>query len=544
MCGIFAYICKKNNNSYPIDKESIKNASHKIKHRGPDNSIIKEFNLHSFYIYVEFHRLAIVESSEIGNQPFVIQSAMTKYVLLCNGEIYNHKKLVEEHKLSKNQSDCYCILELYIKYGIQKTLDLIENEFAFVILEINEYTDSVKIMSSRDKFGIRPLFYNFKNDTLIVASEIKSIHPLMEDVKIFPPRQYMTCKNLNNLSFQKYYDINKFIYSDNMISDESFIFNNIQKLLIKSVEERLQSDINIEIGCLLSGGLDSSLVSSIASKFMKKNGKILKTFSIGFENSEDLKYAKIVADHIGSDHHEIIISKETALETIKHIVYILETYDITTIRASIFQYLISKFVKENTNIKVLLNGDGSDELFNGYLYNYLNKDVVHAHDDTIRLLQNIHVYDVLRSDRGISSNGLESRCPFLSTELVEFVLKVDPNLRIPIKDERIEKYILRKSFENTEYLPNEVLFRTKMAFSDAISNKVSEKFWFQDIQEYIETIEINIKNFEYLSPISKESLYYRILFENYFPNNEKILNQFWMPKFTKANDPSATILDL
>jgi len=486
-------------------------------------SIFQSFKVGNNNVYLGFHRLAIIDVAH-GNQPFIYEKDNRKVYLLCNGEIYNYKKLVYEHQLSENQSDCYCILELYIKYGIQKTLDLIENEFAFVILEINEYSDSVKVVASRDKFGIRPLFYNFKNDTLIIASEMKSIHPLIEDVKIFPPRQYMTCKNLNNLSFQKYYDINKFIYSDNMISDESFIFNNIQKLLIQSVEERLQSDSNIEIGCLLSGGLDSSLVSSIASKFMKKNGKILKTFSIGFENSEDLKYSKIVANHIGSDHHEIIISKETALETIKHIVYILETYDITTIRASIFQYLVSKYVKENTNIKVLLNGDGSDELFNGYLYNYLNKDVVHAHDDTIRLLQNIHVYDVLRSDRGISSNGLESRCPFLSTVLVEFVLKINPKLRIPVKDERIEKYILRKSFENTDYLPNQVLFRTKMAFSDAISNKVSEKFWFQDIQEYIDKLNVTIKEFNYIPPISKESLYYRTLFENYFPNMKKYIS--------------------
>ena len=539
MCGIFIYISK-----YPYYSQKLETESDKIKHRGPDNATVKCFELNSFYIYTKFHRLSIIETSNKGNQPFIIEKGMTKYVLLCNGEIYNHKKLVDEHELTKNMSDCYCILELYIKYGIQKTLQLIENEFAFVILEINEYANSVKIVASRDKFGIRPLFYNFKNDTLIIASELKSINKLLDDVKVFPPRQYMTCKNLNNLSFQKYYDLNKFTYSENMISDESYIFDNIKNLLINSVEERLQSDENIEIGLLLSGGLDSSLVASIACNYMKQKGKKLKTFSIGFENSEDLKFAKIVANHINSEHYEIIISKETALNTIKDIVYILETYDITTIRASVFQYLVSKYVKENTNVKVLLNGDGSDEIFNGYLYNYFNKDVIDAHNDTIRLLQNIHIYDVLRSDRGISSNGLESRCPFLSTELVEFVLKVDPKLRIPIKDERIEKYILRKSFENTEYLPNEVLFRTKMAFSDAVSNKVSEKFWFQDVQDHIETIEINIKNFEYLSPISKESLYYRILFENYFPNNEKILTNYWMPKFIASKDPSATILNL
>lgn len=539
MCGIFVYISK-----YPYYIEKLETESDKIKHRGPDNTIVKCFELNSFYIYTKFHRLSIIETSNKGDQPFIIEKGMTKYVLLCNGEIYNHKKLVDEHELTTNMSDCYCILELYIKFGIQKTLHLIENEFAFVILEINEYSDSVKIVASRDKFGIRPLFYNFKDDTLIIASELKSINKLLEDVKVFPPRQYMTCKNLNNLSFQKYYNLNKFTHSENMISDESYIIDNIQKLLIKSVEERLQSDDDIEIGCLLSGGLDSSLVSSIASKFFKKRGKKLKTFSIGFENSEDLKYAKLVAEHIDSDHYQIVIDKEIALNTIKDIVYILETYDITTIRASIFQYLVSKYIKEHTNVKILLNGDGSDELFNGYLYNYFNQDPIESHNDTIRLLQNIHLYDVLRSDRGISFNGLESRCPFLQTELVEFVLKIDPKLRIPVKDKRIEKYILRKSFEKTNYLPNEVLFRTKMAFSDAVSNKISEKYWFEDVQEYINKLDIGKKEFNYLPPISKESLYYRLLFENYFPNNDKILNEFWMPRFTKSNDPSAITLNL
>lgn len=536
MCGIFVYISK---NAHCLDV--LNENSDKIKHRGPDKTSLKIFKTQSFYIYTKFHRLSIIQSTDKGDQPFIIEKALTKYVLLCNGEIYNYKKLVQEHDLTKDQSDCYCILELYLKYGIQKTLDLIDNEFAFVILEINEYSDSVKIITSRDKFGIRPLFYNFKNDTLIISSELKSINKIINDVKIFPPRQYMVCKNLNNLSFVKYYDLHKFIYDEKMISDQDFIYDKIKNILINSVQERLQSDESIEIGCLLSGGLDSSLVSSIACSILKKNGKNLKTFSIGFENSEDLKYAKIVADHIGSDHTELIVSKETALNTISEVVYILETYDITTIRASTFQYLISKYIKENTNIKILINGDGSDEIFSGYFYNYFNKDNQNAHDDTIRLLNNIHIYDVLRSDRGISYNGMESRCPFLCTELVEFILKVHPKLRIPIKNEKIEKYILRKAFENSDYLPQEVLFRNKTAFSDGISNSKTN-YWYQDIQEYIEKMNIQDKKFTYMPPISKESLYYRILFDKYFPNNEKILNHYWMPNFIDANDPSAKTL--
>jgi len=378
---------------------------------------------------------------------------------------------------------------------------------------------------------------------LIIASELKSINPLTIG-HCFPPRSYFVCTDLNNFSFKNYYTLSNWPYKHGMISDENQIYSNINKLLRQSVIKRLQSDEGIEIGCLLSGGLDSSLISALTSEYLKNQGKKLKTFSIGFENSEDLKYARIVADFIGSEHYEIIKTEQEFLNEIPNVVYVTETYDITTIRASVGQYLVSKFVKDNTNVKVLLIGDGSDELFNGYKYNYLNSDPIEAHYDTLRLLNEIHLYDVLRSDRGISSNGIEGRVPFLDKGLVEYVLSIDPKLRMPVKYSKIEKLILRKSFENDNILPYEVLYRKKEAFSDAVSN-VKKKLWFEIIQDYVENnVDLETKQYDYLPPVDKESEYYRSIFEKQFPNNYNILNHYWMPKWVQTKNPSAQALNI
>jgi len=542
MCGIFAYITRNNKNSEKFENsEWLSNISKKIKHRGPDNTSTLSFKVDNTFFYLSFHRLSIVNSSENGNQPFVYHHKLQKIILLCNGEIYNHKELIEKYNLSSTGSDCHCIIELYLKFGIHKTLEVIQNEYAFILIDINEYVNSYKIYCSRDRFGIRPLFYSFQDDTFIASSELKSVNPFYTG-NVFPPRQYCVLNNLQNIQFFKYYGLDQFPYNNHMISDSSEISEKIRNILTNSVKDRLQADENIQIGCLLSGGLDSSLISAICSKIMKTNGVKLRTFSIGFKNSEDLKYAKLVSEYIDSEHTEVLITPQDALDQIDNIIYTLETYDITTIRASIFQYLICKYIKENTNIKVLLVGDGSDELFNGYKYNYFNDDPIKAHYDTIDLLNNIHYYDVLRCDRGVSSNGLECRAPFLSTELVEYILKIDPNLRMP-NNHKIEKFILREAFKDEFILPYNVLFRKKEAFSDGVSDSTSDKYWFEIIKEYVENKEFISKKYEHLSPISKESEYYRYMFEIMFPKNEMILQKYWMPKFVEnKTDPSAKTL--
>lgn len=558
MCGIFAFITK---NKFFIDKFFLKkepeNKNIKYDHlendyldklfylsksRGPDVSNVKIFEVGNTWFYIGFNRLSIVDTNESGNQPFYLENKLYKYVLICNGEIYNYKELIEKFNLTKDKGDCYCILELYIKFGIETLLNLIEGEYSFIIIEYNNYINSYKIIASRDLYGIRAMHYGITEETIVISSELKSINPITIG-HVFPPRNYFTCIDMDKYAFKTYYNLAEFPYTSNMISDLDKIYSDINSLFRKSVLKRLQCDDDVEIGCLLSGGLDSSLVSALTSDFLNKKGKKLKTFSIGFENSEDIKYAKIVSEYIGSEHYEIIKTEQDFLNEIENVVYITETYDITTIRASIGQYLVSKFVKENTNVKVLLIGDGSDELFNGYKYNYLNENPIEAHYDTLRLLNEIHLYDVLRSDRGVSSNGLEARVPFLDKKFVEYVLTIDPKLRMPIKNERIEKYILRKSFEKDNILPNEVLFRNKEAFSDAVSN-VNKKLWYQVLKEHIENLDFQRKKYEYLPPIDKESEYYRFLFEKHYPNNFNILHHFWMPNWINVNNPSAKIINV
>ena len=558
MCGIYAFITR---NPYFIDRfflkkeTDIKNSkyddypnnwidtlSNLNQKRGPDNTKMLEFRFNNTYFYIAFHRLKIVQSDKTGDQPFVIEKNNKRYILICNGEIYNYKSLVKQFQLSENQSDCYCILELFIEFGLDRTMQLIEGEFCFVLLELDLKSLDFKIYSSRDLFGIRALHYGFTEETMVFGSELKSINPLTIG-HVFPPRNYFYSHNLQSFSFRYYYNLATFPHKLEMHNDENEIYRNLNRLLRQAVEKRLQCDDHIEIGCLLSGGLDSSLVSAITAEFLRKRNIRLKTFSIGFENSEDLKYAKVVADFIGSEHYEIVKTEQDFLNEIENVIYVTETYDITTIRASVGQYLACKYVKENTNVKILLIGDGSDELFNGYKYNYLNKDPIAAHYDTLRLLTEIHLYDVLRSDRGISSNGIEGRVPFLDKELVEYVLNVDSKLRMPVKGERMEKYILRKAFDNDNLLPQEVLWRRKEAFSDAVSN-VKTKLWYQVIQDWVETLHFENKRYDYLKPVDKESEYYRYVFEQFFPNNYVILSHYWLPRWVNVKNPSARIIDV
>ena len=299
------------------------------------------------------------------------------------------------------------------------------------------------------------------------------------------------------------------------------------------------------IGSLLSGGLDSSLISCIAAKVLKQQGKRLTTFSIGMtEDSTDIVNARLVAKYINSIHHEIIIPPEKWIDVLKNVIKQTETYDITTIRASTGQYLIAKWISENTDIKVILNGDGSDEVTSGYLYFYNAPDHETSHNENIMLLKNIHKYDVLRVDRGISAFGLEARVPFLSHHFVDLYLSINKSLRNPLKQNRMEKYFLRKAFDEEDpIIPEIILFRQKEAFSDGCSNL--KKSWFEYIQDYVETQvsdeeykKYNTMNF--LRFPSKESYWYYKIFKEYYPNSTLEID-YWMPKWSSEHngDPSA-----
>ena len=308
--------------------------------------------------------------------------------------------------------------------------------------------------------------------------------------------------------------------------------------MIQSVKDRLQSER--PIGALLSGGLDSSLICGIASILLAEKGQRLNTFTIGMDiDSPDIEYARKVATHINSIHHEIIIPVDEWLKNIKNVIKQIETTCITTIRASTAQYLISKWISENTDIKVILNGDGSDEITSGYLYFYNAPSSDESHKENLILLNQIHYYDVLRVDRGISAFGLESRVPFLSHNFVDLYLSIDKELRNPIKKSRMEKFLLRKSFEDSNIIPSDVLWRQKEAFSDAVSNK--RKSWFEYINDYVETQinkDIDINNFS-----SKESFWYTKIFKEVYPNNTNYIAN-WLPKWCgDIQEPSARILD-
>lgn len=525
MCGIAGYITKNDIFTYDSSKFY-------LEHRGPDAYNINKFNFKDFNISLSFFRLSIVDISG-GMQPFIYKSEDNKrsVYLICNGEIYNFKRIIEKYNLSTN-SDCHVILDLYLKNGIDAAIEELDGEFAFFLLDING--ENIDVYFGRDRFGIRPLFYRFGDDGLYFSSELKGIHNKIG--KQVQPRKIYHISNMTIENVSTYY----FIGGKTKFYDENEISKNIRETLIESVRDRIYSER--PIGSLLSGGLDSSLISGIAAKILAEKGERLQTFSIGFDtDSPDILYARKVAKHINSIHNEIIIPVDVWIQNLKNVVRITETYDITTIRASIGQCLLAKWIKKNTDIRVVLNGDGSDEITSGYLYFFNAPDAEASHLENLILLNQIHNYDVLRVDRGISSQGLEARVPFLSHHFVDLYLSIDKTLRNPIEG-RMEKYLLRKAFENENIIPNEVLWRQKCAFSDGVSN--SKKSLFEYIPEFVNT-QVTYDEFKVYGKKfpSKEAYWYKKIYDEYYPNTENFIG-YWMPKWSNNTiEPSARVLD-
>ena len=520
MCGIWTYISNDD-----IMKDYY-DYFMKIKHRGPDASIYTKIN----NVSIGFHRLSILETSFNANQPYMIDNN----ILICNGEIYNYKYLINKYNLDiKNDADCLTILYLYKNLSIDDFIHVlkyeIKAEFSFIIFEFDNNKLS-KIIASRDHIGVRPLYYGSDlNNNLIFSSELKGI-PLdyNGNIKEFECGHLYINDFINNdIKLIDY----RYIYNTSQLSNlnPNFYFKNIRKTLTKAIERRLLSDSNIEIGFLLSGGLDSSLICSIASRILKKK---IKTFSIGFKDSTDLIYAKNVANFINSDHTEIIIKEEDALNCINDVIYTTCTYDITTIRASTPQYLICKYIKENTNIKVIIGGDGSDEVLGGYIFNHKAPNENDFDKGCKDFVENIHLFDGRRLDRCTGFFGLEARLPYLDLDFIKSIWEIPASLRMPSKF-NIEKYLLRKAFEG--YLPIKCLYRKKEAFSDGISSK--DKSWYITIQDNID------KNIMRNDCPTLESSYYKSKFIEYFNENRcNILNNYWQPLFINNNkfiDPSA-----
>lgn len=548
MCGIWGIICS--------DKltKCYKSYFDKLKKRGPDTSIYYE----SGDIKLGFARLSIMDKSNNGNQPFIIEEEDYTIYIICNGEIYEYKEIIKKYNLKvKSNSDCEVIGLLYNKFKKENNVNIMKKvlneikggEFSFVIIDENKNNkDDRVIYLATDPTSVRPLFYSLNNSVLSFSSELKGI-TYAKNVKRLKGGicKQIKYKNKKIKICEYMYHKNQKITINNKYIDEDInvIYNKVYNCLKYSVSSMLKSDR--PIGALLSGGLDSSLVVGLASKILKEKGKKLKTFSIGLPGGTDEKYALKVSEYCDTDHKHIKLNVDNFIKSIDDVINVTETFDITTIRASIGQYLISKWIKENTNIKVLLVGDGSDELCSGYKYFHYTPDPISSHNENCRLLDDIHLYDGLRADRCVSANGLEARLPFLKSSFIDLYLSIDPKLRIPING--VEKYLLRKSFESKNIIPKEVLFRSKEAFSDGVSNK--KKSLYIILQEHFNKYytdseyERNVENIKHCKPLTKEALYYRMKFNKIFGiENAKIIPYFWLPKWCgDIKEPSARILN-
>ena len=473
-------------------------------------------------IYFGFHRLCVNGLDASANQPFNIKNC----TLICNGEIYNYKTLKEGFNDDyKSSSDCEVIIHLYKKYGFRKMLRLLDGVYAMVL-----YDHDLDLMFvARDPIGIRPLFMgSCGNDEYAFCSEAKAIL-FCSHIRQFPPGNTW-CSNKPNF-FESFYANDYLVHTGD---SEEAVCRKVRQYLTEAVDKRLMSDR--KIGCLLSGGLDSSLVAMLLARHFKPGE--LSTYSIGMAGSVDLKWARKVADFLKTDHHEICLTEEDFLNAIDQTVYQTESYCTTTIRASVGNYLVSKYIRDNTDDTVIFCGDVSDEIFGSYRGFMQAPDEKGFHSANVKMLNDIHYFDVLRSDRSISSNGLESRVPFADITLVQYVMSLPAKYKT-FGQGRIEKHILREAFRGD--LPDDILERRKEAFSDGVSSE--KRNWFTVIQEYIsdKVPEYPCKDFCDPKPYDKESFYYRQVFTKYF-GDIKLVPYYWRHPFCKEKDPSARLL--
>ena len=541
MCGIFSIL----NNSYQDD--DVEKAFKKGHKRGPESSVIKFYNDQNCVF--GFHRLAINGfKNPKSEQPLQYENC----ILICNGEIYNWKYL---HKILNipmdSNSDCEIIIHLYKKFGIKYTLQLLDGVFALALYDMIEEC----IYFARDTFGIRPLFYAYSNkhESVCFSSVIKCFTPLEKygilNIKQIDPGSYTMFKKYGTNNW-KLIDYCKTFINLPVINNKHFGFEECSSMIFNSLSNAVKKRIDNTdrpIACLLSGGLDSSLIAALVKKNLPKDVE-LHTWCIGFEGSEDLYYANKVASHLNTNHHSILVKEEEFLNAIPDVIEAIESYDTTTVRASVGNWLISKYIKENSEAKVVFNGDGSDELSGGYMYFHYAPNQIDFDFECRRLLNDIQYFDVLRSDRSISSHGLEARTPFLDITFVQNYLSIPQDLRYRSHKTGCEKFLIRTAFDKSNLLPNEVLWRTKEAFSDGVSS--NKKAWYQVIQDHLVNIKYKPKhsdevyNSMHNPPKTLEQKYYRDIFEEKYPSHSNVIPYFWMPKFIKATDASARTLDV
>jgi asparagine synthase (glutamine-hydrolysing) len=556
MCGIFALL----NNKNTIDGKLISQEFNKGKPRGPEYTSLQNLDYDTLF---GFHRLAINGLNNESNQPIYVNNCY----LICNGEIYNYKELYQEMNITpQTDSDCEVIIHLYNKYGIDQTLRLLDGVFSFILLDKRH--DVFKMYVSRDPYGVRPLYalypksifssqeFEHKKEPIICfASELKMLSKFYStmnhkewQIKQFLPGTYSLLKrsdffdnNWGFTSFETGYSTPGYSIIKN--TSTNMILKEIYNKLCMAVKKRVDNTER-PIACLLSGGLDSSLITGMVKKYYTGT---LETYSIGLEGAEDLKYAASVAKHLNTKHTEIIMTEKDFFDAIPETIYAIESYDTTTIRASVGNYLIGKYIRENSEAKVIFNGDGADEIMGGYMYMHKCPDKIEFDSECRRLLRDIHMYDVQRSDRSIASNGLEPRTPFLDREFVQYYFSIPKHIRFHPENKNCEKYLLRKAIQDNdpELIPNEIIWRKKEAFSDGVSNMNKSWYTIIDTQLKDKTFTPVSNIYEcHLDMTTNEKKYYYTLFAEKFPNLAYIIEYYWMPKYINANDASARTLDI
>ncbi|MDG2956994.1 asparagine synthase B [Bisgaard Taxon 10/6] len=492
-------------------------------HRGPDHqSLTVEPN----GIW-GFHRLSIMDLSSNGNQPFQHDGIQ----LICNGEVYNYEQLkamLQSSYAFHSGSDCEVLIPLYQRVGFEIMMKMLDAEFAVVLV------DGGEIWAGRDPIGIRPMFYGYDQQGCIAfASEAKALVPFCREVAPFPPGHY-------------YHDGKFVCYNDiadpKTVSEQDVetIAQNLRAKLEAGVIKRLTADA--PLGFLLSGGLDSSLVCAIAQKH---SDKPIKTFAVGMDTDPiDLKYAKEVADFLGAEHTEVIMTKDDVLAALEKVIWHLETWDITTVRASIGMYLVCQYIRENTDLKVLLTGEVSDEIF-GYKYTDFAPSAAAFQQEAQKRIRELYMYDVLRADRCLAANSLEARVPFGDIDFVDYAMRINPERKMNRYNKG--KFLLRKAFEGADYLPDSILYREKAAFSDAVGHSMVDHLKAYAQAQYSDEELAQAKDkYPYATPFTKESLLYRDIFEKFYPGRAHWIKDFWMPNKAwegcNVNDPSARVL--
>ena len=542
MCGIVCAFDLKQKSE--ILRPQVLEMSKKIRHRGPDWS-----GIYSDEKTIMSHeRLAIVDPAS-GKQPLFSEDK--KLILAANGEIYNHQEIRKQYEGSYNfqtQSDCEVILALYKDKGID-FVDYLNGIFGFAIYDV----ENDEYFIARDHMGIIPLYLGWdQNGTFYVASELKALEGICSKIELFPPGHYMSSKDGK---FVQWYKRDWREYA--AVKENETSIATIKEALEAAVHRQLMSDV--PYGVLLSGGLDSSVVSAVAKKYAQKRVESgdesdawypqTHSFAVGLEGSPDLAAAQVVADHIGTVHHEIKFTIQEGLDAIKDVIYNIETYDITTIRSSTPMYLMARVIK-SMGIKMVLSGEGADEIFGGYLYFHKAPNAQEFHQETVRKLDKLHMYDCLRANKSLAAWGIEGRVPFLDKEFIDVAMRINPQDKM-IKGERMEKWVIRKAFE--DMLPESVAWRQKEQFSDGVGYS-----WIDTLKEVVdkEISDEQLANAKFRFPIqtpqNKEEFYYRSIFEDHFPSDAAALSVpqeasvacstaialEWDEAFKNMNDPS------